>query len=352
MTNSNKFLIGNRNIGQGSPVYIIAEMSGNHNGQYERALELIRAAKESGADAVKLQTYNADTMTIKSNKEHFKVSGGSLWDGEFLYDLYEKAMTPWDWQPKLIEEANKLGMDCFSTPFDKSSLEFLEAYNPVAYKVASFELVDIPLIKAIASKGKPMILSTGMASIEEIEEAVKALRENGCKEFSLLKCVSNYPAKSEDMHLNTISDLAQRFQCVVGLSDHSMDLAVPITAVALGASIIEKHLTLDRKEGGVDSAFSLEPAEFKLMVENVRIAEKALGGVSYRSTESERKSLCYRRSIFIVKDIKKGDVLTEENIRCIRPGQGLSPKYFDEVLGKKVTCDLERGEPLLRENIL
>ena len=338
-------------FGNRESVYIVAEMSANHNQNFERAVQIIRAAKEAGADAVKLQTYTADTLTIRSDKSYFRISGGTLWDGRALYDLYAEAFTPWEWHPKLKAVANDLGMDLFSTAFDPTAVDFLEQMGVPFHKVASFEIVDIPLIEQMARTGKPLIISTGMATLAEIDEAVRAARDAGASEIALLKCTSAYPSLPEAMNLHTILHLAQAFGVRVGLSDHTMGTAVPVAAVALGARIIEKHFTLARSDSGPDSAFSLEPHEFKAMVEAVRTAEKALGAVSYGVSAEEQKSRVFRRSLFVVKDVRAGEVFTAENIRSIRPGPGLSPKYLPEVLGRNAARDLERGTPLSWELI-
>jgi pseudaminic acid synthase len=332
-------------------VYIIAELSANHNGSLERAIESIRAVAKTGADAVKLQTYMADTLTIDCDNEYFRISGGTLWDGRTLYDLYKEAYTPWEWHAELQQVAHACGLKFFSTPFDDTAVDFLEKLNVPCHKVASFELVDIPLLKKIGSTKKPVIMSTGMASEEEIREALAALRSTGCPDVTLLKCTSAYPAKAEDANLNTIPDMAQKFGCKVGLSDHTLGIAVPVAAVALGATVIEKHFTLSRADGGADSGFSLEPDEFRAMVGAVRTAEKALGKVQYGGSAGDEKSKVFRRSLFVVKDITAGEVFTGENVRSIRPGYGLAPKYYEEILGRKAVCDVIRGTPLNREHI-
>ncbi len=337
--------IGGRLIGKDSPVFLIAEMSANHNQSFEDAVAIIRAAKEAGADAIKLQTYTPDTITIDSNKEYFRIKGG-LWDGENLYNLYKKAYTPWEWQPTLKKIADELGIILFSTPFDKSAVDFLHEMDVPAYKVASFELVDLPLIEYIASKRKPVIMSVGMATLEEIEEAVNTARAAGAAGIALLKCTSAYPAPPDEINLKTIRHLARAFDVVAGLSDHTTGIAVPVAAAALGAKIIEKHFTLSRARGGPDAAFSLEPAEFKAMAEAVRTAEKAIGKVHYGLTPGEEQGKVFRRSLFAVRDIKAGETFTEENVRSIRPGQGLPPKYIKKILGKKAARDLEKGTPL------
>ena len=338
--------IGNRCIGAGQPVYVVAELSANHNQNFERAVQIVEAAKEAGADAVKLQTYTPDTITLASDREEFHIAGGTLWDGRKLYELYGEAYTPWEWQPKLKEAANDLGMDCFSSAFDATAVDFLEKMGVPAQKVASFELVDIPLIQKMARTGKPLILSTGMATIEEIEEAVAAARQAGAKQIALLKCTSAYPARPEEMNLRTIPELERRFELPVGLSDHTMGIAAPVAAVALGACIIEKHLTLSRSTPGPDSGFSLEPAEFKAMVDAVRVAEKALGEVHFGVSEKEANSLVFRRSLFIVNAIKRGEPFTAENVRSIRPGHGLHTRHLTEILGRKASRDIERGTPM------
>ena len=338
--------IGRRRIGAGEPVYCIAEVSANHNQDFETAVRIVRAAKDAGADSVKLQTYTPDTITIQSNRECFQVGGGTLWDGRSLYDLYKEAYTPWEWQPKLKKVADDLGMQCFSSAFDASAVDFLETMNVPAHKVASFELVDLPLIQKMASTGKPLIMSTGMATLEEIEEAVRTARRAGATQIALLKCTSAYPAPADEMNLRTIPELARRFDVPVGLSDHTIGIAVPVAAVSLGACIIEKHLTLSRTAGGPDSAFSLEPEEFRAMVEGVRTAERALGSVHFGVSELESRSRVFRRSLFVVRDLKKGELFTSENVRSIRPGDGLHTRHLAEVLGKTAALDIAQGTPL------
>jgi N-acetylneuraminate synthase len=345
------FQIGQREVGPNQPVYIIAELSANHRQQYSEAVKLVKAAKECGADAVKIQTYTPDTITIKSDTPEFLIGGGTLWDGKTLYELYGEAYTPWDWQPKLKKLADKLGITLFSTPFDKTAVDFLEEMGVPAYKVASLEIVDIPLIEHIARKGKPIIMSTGMATLEELDEAVRAARNGGAKEIALLKCTSAYPALPEEMNLRTIPHLAETFGVPVGLSDHTLGISVPVAAVALGACIIEKHFTLSRSVPGPDSAFSLEPGEFKAMVKAIRTAEKALGEVRYEVSKSEAKSRVFRRSLFVVKDMKAGELFTEENVRSIRPSHGLHPRYLHDVLGRRAAQDIKRGIPLSWELI-
>ena len=338
--------IGRRRIGAGEPVYCIAEVSANHHQNFETAVRIVQAAKDAGADAVKLQTYTPDTITIQSNRECFQVGGGTLWDGRSLYDLYKEAYTPWEWQPKLKKVADDLGMQCFSSAFDASAVDFLETMDVPAHKVASFELVDLPLIQKMAATGKPLIMSTGMATLEEIEEAVRTARRAGATQIALLKCTSAYPAPADEMNLRTIPELARRFDVPVGLSDHTMGIAVPVAAVSLGACIIEKHLTLARAAGGPDSAFSLEPEEFRAMVEGVRTAEKALGSVHFGVSERESRSRVFRRSLFVVRDVKKGELFTSENVRSIRPGDGLHTRHLAEVLGKTAALDIVQGTPL------
>ena len=338
--------IGERVIGSGCSVYIVAELSANHNQDFDLAVKIIHAAKEAGADAVKLQTYTADTITINSDRPEFRIGGGTLWDGRNLHDLYGEAYTPWEWQPKLKQVANDLGMDLFSSPFDASAVEFLEKMGVPAYKVASFELVDIPLIQKMARTGKPLIVSTGLATLEEIQEAVRAARNAGATEIALLKCTSAYPASPDEMNLRTIPELARRFDVPVGLSDHTMGIAVPVAAVALGACIIEKHLTLSRSQPGPDSAFSLEPHEFKAMVEAVRTTERALGKVQFGPAAHEVNSLTFRRSLFVVEDLKQGQPFSNANIHSIRPGHGLHTRHLPEILGKHATRDIQRGTPL------
>jgi len=337
-------VINGRRIGRHEPVYIVAELSANHNQIFEQAVSLIHAAKDAGVDAVKLQTYTPDTITIDCDNEYFRIQG-TLWDGQRLYDLYGKAFTPWDWQPKLKALANGMGLDLFSAPFDETAVDFLENMNVPVYKIASFEIVHLPLIRKVAQTGKPVILSTGMATQSEIGEAVEILRQHGSP-MVLLKCTSAYPALPEEMNLSTIPDLAKAFRVPVGLSDHTMDIAVPVAAVALGACVVEKHLTLSRAVPGPDSAFSLEPKEFEEMVEAVRTAEKALGKVHYGVTEHEPESRSLRRSLFVVRDMKNGEKFTSETVRSIRPGHGLSTRYLEDILGRAASCDIKRGTPL------
>lgn len=330
--------------------YVIAEMSANHAGSFERAVKIIHAAKTAGADCIKLQTYTADTLTIDCNNQYFNIGGGT-WEGENLYKLYQKAYTPWEWQADLKKEAERIGLDFLSTPFDKTSVDFLEKIGAEFYKIASFELVDIPLIEYVASKGKPIIMSTGMGSLEEIAEAVEAIRKTGNEQIVLLRCASAYPAISDSMHLNTMLDMKKQFNVPVGLSDHSMGSVGAAAAVAMGALVIEKHFCISREVENPDSSFSMEPHEFKKMVEDIRMVERAKGTVHYGVTKEEEGNIVFRRSIFVVKDIKKGEVLTEENIRVIRPGYGMKPKYYTQILGRKAVKDIKYGTPLSFEEI-
>ena len=338
--------IAQHSIGPGNPVYMVAELSANHNQDLQRAVSLIDAAKEAGADAIKLQTYTPDTITIRSDAEPFQIRGGTLWDGRTLHDLYGEAFTPWEWHAELQKKALSCGMDFFSSPFDPSAIDFLEKLNVPAYKIASPELVDLPLIQKAAATGKPLIMSTGMATAEEIEEALASARAAGAQEIALLKCTSAYPSPPQEMNLSMIPALAGKFGVPVGLSDHSMGIAVPIAAVALGACIIEKHLTLSRSVKGPDSEFSLEPQEFKAMVDAVRTVEQAIGIPEFRVGEKEKVSRAFRRSLFVVEDVKSGDVFTAKNVRSIRPANGLHTRYLADVLGQRAVCDIERGTPL------
>lgn len=338
--------IHGRSIGPNKPVYIVAELSANHNQNFDQAVRTLYAAKEANADAVKIQTYTPETLTIRSEKEYFRIGGGTLWDGRTLFDLYSEAYMPWEWQPKLKAIADDLGMDLFSTAFDLSAVDFLEEMGMPVHKVASFELVDIPLIVKMARTGKPLIISTGMAALTEIEEAVEEARNAGATQIVLLKCTSAYPAPPEEMNLRTIRHLAEAFHVPVGLSDHTLGIAVPVAAVALGACIVEKHFTLSRDIPGPDSAFSLEPHEFKTMVEAIRTAEKALGQVHYGVSEHETRSRVFRRSLFVVEDMKAGEMFASGNVRSIRPGNGLHPRHLSSVLLRCATRDIERGTPL------
>ncbi|NSL51795.1 pseudaminic acid synthase [Calidifontibacillus erzurumensis] len=338
--------IGNFTIDSKSKTFIIAELSANHGHDINIAKETIKAAKEAGADAIKLQTYTADTITIDCDNDYFKIKSGTIWDGRTLYDLYKEAYTPWEWHEELINYANEIGLICFSSPFDKTAVDFLEGLNVPAYKVASFEITDIPLIEYIASKGKPVIISTGIATLGEIDEAVQACRRVGNDQIILLKCTSSYPAKIEDANLLTMKNLKETFNVEVGLSDHTLGVTVPIVSVALGAKVIEKHFILDKSIGGPDASFSLDKNEFKLLVDSVRDAEKALGKVDYELNEKMLRSREFSRSLFVVKDIKKGEIFTEENVRSIRPGYGLKPQYIKTILGKKARQNITKGSPL------
>jgi N-acetylneuraminate synthase len=342
----NAIAIASRMVGPGHPAYLIAELSANHGQDFDQAVRIVRAMAASGADAVKVQTYTADTLTIACDNEFFRIGGGTLWDGRTLHDLYQEAFMPWEWQPKLQAVATELGLDFFSTPFDASAVDFLEAMNVPCHKVASFELVDLPLLRKIAATRKPVIASTGMATQEEIAEAVKTLRDGGCTQLALLKCTSAYPALPEEMHLRTLADMTARFGVPVGLSDHTMGHTVPVAAVALGACIVEKHFTLSRATPGPDSAFSLEPDEFAAMVAAIRTTEQALGRVNYTASANETKLRAFRRSLFVVADIKAGEPFTAQNVRSIRPGHGLHTRHLGEVLGRHAVRDVQRGTPL------
>ena len=340
------FKIGNFNTAAENKVFIVAELSANHNHNYDLAVQSIKAIKDCGADAVKVQTYTADTLTIDSDRDYFKIQQGTIWDGATLYQLYQTAYTPWEWQPKLKLLSEDMGLIFFSTPFDKSSVDFLENINVPAYKIASFEIVDIPLIEYTASKGKPIIISTGIATEEEIKDAVEACRRSGNDQIALLKCTSEYPAKIEDANLKMIPLLASKFNVTAGLSDHTLSTIVPIAAVAMGARIIEKHFILDKKIGGPDSSFSLEPSEFKKMVDEIRQVEKALVSVDFELSDKTKKNRTFARSLFAVMDIAAGELFTENNIRSIRPSNGLSPKYLKDILGKRALVNIEKGTPL------
>jgi len=330
--------------------YIIAELSANHGGSLDHACQTIHAMHEAGADAVKLQTYTPDTMTINSTRSEFMIGSGTIWEGRNLYDLYREAHTPWEWQPEIFRLANELGMDCFSTPFDKSAVDFLEDLNPPCHKIASFELVDLPLIEYVASKGRPIIMSTGMGTLSEIAEAVQVVKNAGVP-LTLLKCTSAYPSPPESMDLSTISHLRDTFNVPCGLSDHTLGIAVPVAAVALGATVVEKHVTLSRDIPGPDSSFSLEPEELKAMIDAIRVTEKAIGKVNYELTEKEQASKVFRRSLFVVEDIKEGESFTQTNVRSIRPGYGLPPKHICSILGKAAKTNIDAGTPLSWEHV-
>jgi len=346
MQNTLPVSIGGHLIDEGQPPFIIAEMSGNHNQSLERALEIVEAAAKSGAHALKIQTYTPDTMTIDLDEGEFHIGDpASLWRGNSLYELYRQAHTPWEWQKAIFDRARELGLLVFSTPFDDSSVDFLESLDVPCYKIASFENTDIPLIRKVAATGKPMIISTGMASLGELDETVRAARDAGCLQLILLKCTSAYPASPTESNLATLPHLRQLFRCQVGISDHTMGLAIPLAGIALGATLIEKHFTLSRADGGVDSAFSLEPRELQELVTESKRAWQALGEVSYGVSEKEKASLCFRRSLYIVKNMVAGEALTTENLRAIRPGLGLPPKHLDALLGKVVARDVKRGTP-------
>lgn len=339
--------IGFRHIKAGIRPYLIAEMSGNHNQSLERALEIVDAAAAHGADAIKLQTYTADTMTLDVRMPGFVIDDPkSLWARRQLFELYQEAHTPWEWHRPIMERAASQGIACFSTPFDDTAVDFLESLDVPAYKIASFENTDLPLIRKVAATGKPMIISTGMATVAELDETVQAARAAGCQDLILLKCTSTYPATPENTNIRTIPHLRDLFDCEVGLSDHTMGVGVSVAAVALGATVIEKHFTLRRADGGVDSAFSMEPEELRALVVETQRAWQALGQVSYGATQAEKKSLVYRRSLYIVQDLKAGDTLTADNLRSIRPGFGLPPKYYEILLGKTINRDTPRGTPL------
>lgn len=342
-----RFYFGDRRVGKGAPPFIIAEMSGNHNQSLDRALEIVDVAAKSGAHALKLQTYTADTMTLDVSKKEFYINDPkSLWKNHTLYELYRKAYTPWEWHEPIMRRARELGILCFSSPFDSSSLEFLESLDTPCYKIASFENTDIPLIEKVAATGKPMIISTGMATVSEIDEAVRAARASGCSDLMLLKCTSTYPASAKDTNLLTVPHMRTMFDCEVGISDHTLGIGVAIAAVALGATAIEKHFTLRRADGGVDSAFSMEPDEMKALVAASEQAWQSLGKVSYGPTTQERASLKFRRSLYIAKDVGSGKTLTEDVIRCIRPGYGLPPKFLSIVLGRRLSVAAKAGTPL------
>ena len=338
--------IANFTIDQNSPVFIIAELSANHNGSIKTAIETVRAAKRAGADCIKLQTFTADTITLDSNKEDFKINQGTLWDGQYLYDLYKSTHLPWEWHKELMEVAKEEGLICFSSPFDPTSVEFLETLNVPAYKIASFEITDITLIELVASKGKPVIISTGIAEEKDIELALDACKRMGNNNIALLKCTSSYPAPIDEANMCMVKDLANRFNVISGLSDHTLGATAPVVATVFGAKIIEKHFILDRSIGGADASFSMNESEFTEMVKAVREAESAIGIVDYSLTEKQKKGKDFCRSLYVVEDIKVGEILTKKNILSIRPGFGMHPKFYNEVLGKKVKYSIEKGTPL------
>ena len=348
---NNNFKISGHQIGTDQPPYVIAELSANHNGDRAQAMLLIKAAKETGADAVKIQTYRADTITLNSDDDAFRIKGG-LWDGRTLYDLYEEAHTPWDWHKPMFNYARELGITMFSSPFDPTAVDLLEDLNAPAYKIASFEAVDLSLIRYVASTGKPMIISTGMADAEEIAEAIAAARDGGCCELAVLHCVSGYPAPAEDYNLATIPDMIERFGLVTGLSDHTLDNTTAIASVVLGGAIIEKHFTLDRAGGGPDDSFSLEPAEFTQLCTNAKTAWAARGQVDYGRKSSEQGNVIFRRSLYVTKPIAAGEEITADNVRSVRPGHGLAPKHFDAVIGRRAARDLVFAQPLTWDCIL
>jgi len=342
---STNIIIAGRQIGPGQPPYIIAEMSGNHNGDINRAFALIEAAKNAGADAVKLQTYTADTLTIDHDSPDFQITGG-LWDGKSLYELYEQAHTPWDWHGRLFAKGAELGITVFSSPFDHTSVDFLETLNTPAYKIASFEAIDLDLVKKVAATGKPLIISTGMSNESEISETVHTARNAGGQNLILLHCISSYPAQPADMNLQTVPDMAARFDVPTGLSDHTLGTSVSVAGVALGACVIEKHFTLARADGGPDAAFSLEPDELRELVDSCRDIHAALGTATYERSESERSNMVFRRSLYVVEAMRAGDEFSRTNLRSIRPGYGLAPKHLTAILGQKAACDIPRGTPM------
>ena len=343
--------IGQHTIGPNHPAFIVAELSGNHNGNIERAVAIVHAAADAGADAIKLQTYTADTITIRSDRADFVVPGNGPWAGRTLYDLYDEAHTPWAWHQRLFAEARERGLEVFSTPFDASAVRFLESLGAPAYKIASFELLDDELLREVARTGKPVIMSTGMASLAEISRAVDVVRAAGAKDIVLLRCTSSYPAPDDSMNLASLRSLAEATTCVVGLSDHSLGTVAPVVAVTLGARMIEKHLTLQRSDGGVDSHFSLEPHELRCLVEDVRRAEAMIGTVRYGPGVAEGQSMAFRRSLYVVADVRRGDRFTEDNVRSIRPGFGLAPQFRHVFIGRRAAADIERGTPLSWEHL-
>ena len=348
---NNKIYIGNRAIGENESAFIIAEMSGNHTHDFQKAKEIICAAKEAGADAIKMQTYLPDTITMNSNRQEFTIRKGSLWENRTLYDLYQEAYTPWEWQAALKEYAESKGLICFSTPFDFSSIDFLESINVLAYKISSYEINDIPLIRRTAEKKKPIIISTGVAYLEDIDLAIKTILETGNQDIILLKCSSIYPTPYEEVNLLNMCELQKKYNCIIGISDHSLGESIPVGAVALGAKVIEKHLTLDRKSGGVDDGFSMEPDEFKRMVQGIRNIEEALGSKEYLISDIQEQERKMSRSLFVIRDIKTGEIFTDENVKSIRPNLGLHTKYYDKVIGASAKYDISAGTPLALDMI-
>lgn len=346
MLNGKTIAIAGRKIGQSYSPFVIAEMSGNHNQSLDRALEIVEAAASTGVDALKLQTYTAETMTLNLDRDEFFIDDNNLWQGKSLYQLYQEAYTPWEWHKPIMQRCRELGIICFSTPFDATAVDFLESLDVPAYKVASFENTDLTLIRRIAATGKPMIVSTGMATVAELDETVRSARDAGCQDLILLKCTSSYPASPENSNLLTIPHMSQLFDIQVGLSDHTLGIGAAVASVALGATVIEKHFTLSRADGGVDAAFSLEPAEMKSLVRETRSAHQALGKIHYGLTQAEQDSLKFRRSLYISQDLKAGDILTEDNLKAIRPGLGLPPKYYELILGKTIKQDAPKGTPV------
>lgn len=345
----NYISIAGRKIGPAFPPYIIAELSANHNGDIDRAIAVMMAAKKSGADAIKLQTYTADTITLNLKTDDFMVKGG-LWDGQSLHELYQQGSMPWDWHKPLFEKARQIGITIFSSPFDRTAVDLLEDLNAPAYKVASFEIIDLPLIAYMAKTGKPLIISTGMASPSEIEAAIDTARSSGCKELVVLHCISGYPTPPEQYNLRTISDIAQKFNVLSGLSDHTIDNTTAITSVAMGAVLIEKHVTLDRSGGGVDDSFSIEPSELNDLCRDTKVAWSSLGKVNYELTEAEKPNIKFRRSLYFVKKLSEGDIITEDSVRSVRPGYGIAPRFLDQVIGATVSCDVNYGQPVTKDS--
>lgn len=343
---SNLFEIDGVKIGENEKCFVIAEMSANHLQDFDRAVEIIKKAKWAGADAIKIQTYTPDTITLDCDNEYFQIKQGTIWDGTTLHKLYQTAYTPWEWQGKLKEIAEEEGLVFFSSPFDFTSVDFLESINVPAYKIASFEITDIPFIEYIASKGKPVIMSTGIARLGDIQDAIDACYRMGNKEIAILKCTSAYPAPVDEINLKTMVNMKETFNITTGLSDHTMGTTVSVAAVAMGAKIVEKHMTLRREDGGADSKFSMEPEEFKEMVDAIRMTERAIGKVTYDLSEKQKKSREHSRSLFVVKDVKEGEVFTDENVKSIRPGFGIATKYINDIIGKKAKCDIEKGTPV------